>query len=109
MTRYEYDDIVNGKYLEKVSQCQGWHKGEVKRFELIGGPLDGEIGTRSHFGIVIFGVLTVMAVVPTFGMDDGKPLYGFMDMPQYFKYPFCDKLLIYKFRGNMRYEFLEYG
>ncbi len=102
MTKDEYEDIVNGKYVERISQCRGWHKGEVKTFELIGGPLDGEIGTRSHFGIVIFGVLAVM-------MDDGKALYGFMDMPQYFKCPFYDKLLVYKFAGNMRYEFLEYG
>ena len=91
MRKDEYDKIVNG--VERSSYCH-----QALAFELIGGPLDGSMGTRYSFGIVIFGVLTIK-------LDDGQSLCGSMEMPAYFRSPFYRNVLIYKYQDNMRYEF----
>lgn len=96
----EYMSLIDRLIPDCSLTDKGWQVG-ARSFELIAGPLDGEVGTRSHFGIFIFGTLAVK-------MDDGRSMYGSMDMPGYFRSPFHNKILIYKYSGSMRYEFEGY-
>ena len=97
MRKDEFDKINHSMPVPK--HCCGWTPTQC--FELINGPLDGQQGVRSLLGIGIFGRLITY-------LEDGKPLQGHMGMPEHFKAPSFENVLVYRYKGNMRYEFEGY-
>ncbi len=70
-------------------------------FELMYGPLDGQVGFRGSSGMLLGGVTFTH-------FDNGKSFSECLAMPGYINLPFMGKRVAYKYKGNLRYGFAGY-